>query len=230
MAATQPSLGSAQVPQSGEEHPFDSPFALMQSMQAEIRELRDALNAEAQRRTSEVEALRAETNSLRAALEQERSERQASCNFLEERLNSETGDIRGNAAKFEYQTNAALSERAELSSHTALRSEFDDLCARHQREVAERTRALQELTANIEANAHGDNEFAQQMRSELNHHSKLLTANEEKDIHFEEVVLSRLSAAGALLQKGAGMYNAARQASPGGGAPPGAADMKAQLA
>lgn len=104
-------------------NPFDNAFSLMQELQGQIHELREALNLERQERANE-------TASLRAALEQEKGDRTTICQQLnhncdnsvqkvsaaQDRIRFDMGEVREQLTS---QTQQSATERQRLKDDMA---------------------------------------------------------------------------------------------------------------
>jgi len=199
----------------GSDHPFDTPFSIMQTMQAELIKLREDLRIEMHERKTEVAALKNEIQELREVIRRDELKQQGDAdrltNTIKDLQKKEDNDWRTTRRDME----ADFAKRTTCVEHSALSSRVDDNTAEIQKCRDDTFKTIKELQERIDANSQGDNEFAQSMQKELLEQRSRLDKNAENDQIFEETVVAQLRMAGHLLQA-AGVKERIPESSAGG--------------
>lgn len=184
----------------GTDHPFDTPFTIMQNMQAELIKLREDLRLEQHERKTEVASLKNEIQELREVIRRDEMKEQVDTDRLQAALR-ELGYKEENDWQTTRQDMEAEFARRTLVDDTAvLSSRVDKNTADIQKVNQEFIVTLRDLQELIDKNSQGDNEFAQAMQKELIDQRSRLDKNAENDQVFEETVVAQLRMAGHLLQ------------------------------
>lgn len=220
-------LGSPMEPQPdrASDHPFDTPFSIMQTMQAELVKLREELVREQQERKAEVTNLKKElrdlTESVRKDAQKQQGDHDRLAQSLKELQVKEEHDWKTTRRDMEVE----LSKRCTVSQHEALIARLDSN-AKGSRETHDLIhKSLEELERRIGVNEVSANAFAQHVNAELAASRKQIDINTANDNRFSSSVIAQLTAAGQQLQH-AGQLNrtagtAARVVAAGGTSSPG---------
>lgn len=133
-------------------HPFDKAYGFMRSMQAELGELRAALQAEQEQRTKEVGELRREVADLRKALDREAAAYNQAYERVHCALISET-HLRGKSIeKVRGEVNEAIRQGAEVENLKAQQAtQFGKLATELKAEKRERQTGLANLDVRLGA-------------------------------------------------------------------------------
>mmetsp|Transcript_142100 Transcript_142100/g.454234 ORF Transcript_142100/g.454234 Transcript_142100/m.454234 type:complete len:254 (-) Transcript_142100:53-814(-) len=206
--------GPAEPPHDrGSQHPFDTPFSIMQTMQADLIRLREDLRTEQFDRKAEVTGLKNELAELRGIMTRDEMKQQADYDSLQLALKDlrtkEEADWTNTRADME----AGFAKRTLVSDHGILSSRVDG-CIQNVADSNDNFhKILSDLHRDIKANSDGDNDFAQHMKTEIASQREELDKNKANDQNFEDTVLVQLRMAGHLLT-GAGTSD--RRATAGG--------------
>uniref|UniRef100_A0A6U8VNG8 Uncharacterized protein n=1 Tax=Zooxanthella nutricula TaxID=1333877 RepID=A0A6U8VNG8_9DINO len=182
------------------DHPFDTPFGIMRTMQAELFKLREELNQERQERKDEAKATKAEVQELRELLRKEEAKQQADherlTKFAEDLAVKEEEDWRTTRRDMQ----AEFDLRCTVADFKALTSRVDTSFIAAESRISKLTTTLNDLEAQIKANSEGDSEFANAIKRELGEQRGRLDQNALNDQIFEDTVVAHLRMAGQLLQ------------------------------
>lgn len=184
----------------GSEHPFDTPFSIMQTMQAELFKLREELCIERQERKAEVAAIRSEIQDLKDLIRRDELKQQADHDRLAKGLQDLTNKEENDWTSTRRDMEAEFAKRCRVTDFQTLSARVDDDIADLANVGGALRKTLSDLEARIEANSAGDNEFAQAMQRELQDQRSRLDQNALNDQIFEDTVVAQLRMAGQLLQ------------------------------
>jgi len=184
-------------------HPFDGPFAIMKSLQGELKELRIELKTEKQQRSTETKRLEDEVMMLHSALAKDRTERIAACEALGKSVATEAVRTEKAIQALHSETYGHLHERTRASEFQALQLRVLELS----RELDNETRAREQhcgvLDNMIAANYAADKSFSQRTLNELSIANDQIERNNLSDFHIHDTVVPKLVTAGHLLRSGA---------------------------
>lgn len=190
----------------GSDHPFDTPFSIMQQMQAELVKLREELAWEQQERKAEAQTLRKELSELREAVRKDEEKQKADHMQVSQGLKDlqikEDKDWKTTRQEME----AELAKRVLVTSFESLSERVIQNSQKHTDASDFLQVKLRELERGIEANAEGDNEFAQHMKKELESQRVQIDHNTLNDEKFASFVMYRMNRAGTILRN-AGLLN-----------------------
>lgn len=190
----------APSPDRASEHPFEMPFSIMQTMQADLNWLREELRLERVERRAEVGTLSADIAQLRDTLKQGEQKQKADHNDLAAALKAlqvkEDEDWRSTRTKIEAQLALCTRETEHLSLAKRAEGMRRDLEALQ----VNLDHTLSELKTQIHQNSEGDCAFAQEMKAEVASQRAELERSHHKTLLFEETVLVQLRMAGCLLR------------------------------
>jgi len=189
-------LKADQVP----DHPFDTPFSIIKTMQAELIRLREELQREQHERKVDVSNLKKEVLDLKmqaGKMEQKQQTDHGSLmHTIKELQIKEEHDWRTTRKEMEME----FAKRCFVTQHQALTDRVESTTKWLKETNELLNKQVGSLERKIQANADGDGEFAQEMKSELTSQRRQIDINTINDDEFAKSVLSRMQAAGQFLR------------------------------
>mmetsp|Transcript_66562 Transcript_66562/g.138987 ORF Transcript_66562/g.138987 Transcript_66562/m.138987 type:complete len:249 (-) Transcript_66562:342-1088(-) len=184
----------------GPQHPFDTPYGIMQTLQADLAKLRDDLRIEQQERRAEVATLKNEISELRDIIKRDELKQQADHDVLKQNLQELNEREAVHHKHICEVTEAEFARRAMVADHQSLVTLVDSTIKDLEGTSKRFDTIVVELQKQIQANADGDSAFADSIRSELHGQRIDIDKNTAADKVFEETVMVQLRMAGHLLQ------------------------------
>lgn len=182
------------------DHPFDTPFSIMQAMQAELFKLREELHLERQERKAEAGKINSEIHELRDLVRRNELKEQADHDRLAKNLDelSKREDQHWKTTRHDLE--ADISTRCKIVDFEHLSGKVSADMKNLEKLDNDVHKIIADIQKAIEANSAGDNEFARSMEKELHSQRHMLDQNALNDQVFEETVVAQLRMAGQLLQ------------------------------
>lgn len=187
----------------GNKHPYDTAYAMMKAMQAELNELRSQLHAEQNQRTREVAELRREVIDLQSRLSQQYAEQSMQHQTVSCALTNETA-LRGKSIeKLRAEVATAIQRAEEVESLKTLQAtQFGKLATELKTQKKERQASEKDLDSRLRGEIADRQEQCNKIIEELTNHKAVSEANLTLDREKMDYLTQNVQMAGELLTNG----------------------------
>lgn len=150
-------------------HPFEEPTSIIKVLKCEISELRQAVQAEQRQRADDIKRVDTDVAELHRLLVQDREEFHAATVKWSQSLITEVGRVDTTAQSLHEKLSGALEQqgKAVMAEVEVLRSALSRVKSSTVEKIAAQEEAFKELKDLIDANSHGDTEFAHEVMQKL---------------------------------------------------------------
>lgn len=182
------------------DHPFDTPFSIIKTMQAELIRLKEEMQREQHERKVEVSSLKRDLGDLKEQVRKGEAKQQNDHTVMTKTVKDLQIKEQEDWTTTRKEMEAEFAVRCMCAQHEALAARVEGNYKGLQTTNEFIQKQITTLQMQIQANAEGDNEFAQEMKSELNSQRRQIDVNTVNDEEFARNVLSRMRAAGQFLR------------------------------
>jgi len=167
-------------------HPFDKPFGVMKTLQADVADARSVVDSERQKTTADIEELRREVAEIRRGLAAEKSERSDVSESLGRKLGADMAKLYKTIQDVRVEGTRALRENMSCAAEDldSLRAQVAKCMGALDEESLQRKVAVQQLQVSKEESRNAIEAISQKLLADLSDNMKqmLLFDDQQKDV------------------------------------------------